>query len=162
MEHPVPKPSPFNANAAYLKAITVFPHDGPPLDLAYLHELRGIANLQLPNNRTQASKSLTDALVRYTRLEHSGGADAKDVGEGVKRINAALSKLQQSSGSLAIIPQSAIRGDCDVTDLSWIGTKPPNPIGAVFILLSLLLPVVFFPVCMLVERVVELGVGDEK
>lgn len=103
-EHPAPRPSPSNANSAYKEAIAVFPDDGPILDLAYIHELRGLANLQLPNNRPQTSRSLTDALVRYTRLEHGSGRDAKEGAEGVKRINAAFERLAQS-GSAVVVPQ---------------------------------------------------------
>jgi tetratricopeptide (TPR) repeat protein len=106
-EPPVPRPSPSNANSAYLRAINVFPNDGPPLDIAYLHELRGMANLQLPNNRGQASKSLTEALVRYTRLQHASGREAKEGGEGVKRVNIALAQLQQPPGGVTLSDNTA-------------------------------------------------------
>lgn len=103
-EPPAPKPSPFNANSAYLRAITAFPDNGPPLDIAYLHELRGMANMQLPNNRQQASKSLTEALVRYTRLSHGAGRDSKEGAEGVQRMNKALAHVQQSAAGVPSPP----------------------------------------------------------
>lgn len=103
-EPPCSKPSPSNANSAYLRAITAFPDNGPPLDIAYLHELRGMANIQLANNRQQASRSLREALVRYTRVSHSSGRDAKEGAEGVVRVNKALADLllQQSAAGVSV------------------------------------------------------------
>lgn len=66
----MPTPSNANANVAYRDAIAAFPNNGPPLDIAYIHELRGLANMKIRNNKNQAFKSLMEALTRYSKLEH--------------------------------------------------------------------------------------------
>lgn len=96
----LPTPSYFNANIAYRDALTAFPQGSPALDVAYVHELRGRANMKL-RNRNQANASLMDALTRYSRLEHTGGVSAKEAKEGVQRIHQALAELQ----AIAIGPQ---------------------------------------------------------
>lgn len=115
-EPPAAKPSAFNANAAYKKAIAAFPNDGPPLEIAYIHEFRGMANLQL-SNKGQASDSLTEALVKYTKAEQAKGADASEAKEGVTRVSKALDKLQQANAA-AISPPA--------TPAAVIAAAPPS------------------------------------
>lgn len=89
-----PNPSPHNANIAYIDAIQAFPQNGPPLDIAYIHELRGLANIKL-KNRARAHHSLMSALTRYSQLERAGNSDARDASEGVRRVHAALAELER-------------------------------------------------------------------
>lgn len=51
-----PNSSHYNANRAYLNAMREFPSTGPALELALIHELRGMANLR--PNRTQCGQQM--------------------------------------------------------------------------------------------------------
>ncbi len=90
----LPTPSYYNANVAYRDAIQAFPEGSSILDVAYVHELRGKANIKL-KNRIQANSSLMNALTRYSSLGQAKNSSAGDAKEGVKRIHEALSELQQ-------------------------------------------------------------------
>ncbi len=83
-----------NANIAYVKAINAFPQNGPPLDIAYIHELRGRANLRL-ERAGPAQQSLTSALTRYSQLEIARIKDSKEAEKGVQRIHEALAELEK-------------------------------------------------------------------
>lgn len=109
----LPTPSYFNANIAYRDAISAFPPNSSVLDIAYVHELRGKANIKL-KNRAQANRSLMDALTRYSSLEHARSESSRDASQGVKRIHQLLAELQQ----LSTVPQ--------LPDGGIVVTPPPG------------------------------------
>lgn len=102
----------YKANIAYRDAITAFPQSGPPLDIAYIHELRGRVNMKL-DNRPLANQSLMLALTRYSPLSTGTGKEAREALEAVKRINDAQAELQlmqngaQSTLNADVPPSSA-------------------------------------------------------
>lgn len=89
-----PNASDYNANSAYRKAVQIFPQNGPPLDIAYIHELRALAYLRM-RNKQQAHQSLTSALTRYSLLELARTRDSKEAAKGVLRMHEALSELEK-------------------------------------------------------------------
>ncbi|MGD9671553.1 MAG: hypothetical protein AB7U75_21310 [Hyphomicrobiaceae bacterium] len=98
-----PNSSPFNANIAYKNAIEAFPSDGPPLDIGYIHELRGRVNIKLKNSG-QAHRSLMSALTRYSQIELTRNRDSREAAEGVRRIHAFLADLDQlQNGTTTVV-----------------------------------------------------------
>lgn len=91
----LPTGSFFNANIAYKNALQAMEQsNGSPLDVAYIHELRGKANIEL-RNLIQANNSLMHALTRYSQLEHTGNGSAREASLGVERIHKALEQLAE-------------------------------------------------------------------
>ena len=88
-----PQPGYYKANIAYRDAIYAFPQGGPPLDIAYMYELRGGVNIKL-GNRGLANQSLMLALTRYSPLATGRTRDSKEAAEGLQRIHAAQAQLQ--------------------------------------------------------------------
>lgn len=88
-----PQSSPTNANSAYIRAIEAYPEHGPVLDIARVHEARGLANLKL-GNVDQAEKSLMLALARYSQINSKNVSKKTSVdSEGLTRIHKFLGEL---------------------------------------------------------------------
>lgn len=86
----LPVPSYSNANNAYLAALSSFPADAKPYEVAFVHELRGKANMRIQRRGTQAYNSLMAALRLYTQ---TGSRDPEAV-RGAARVHEALTELQ--------------------------------------------------------------------
>ena len=83
-----------NSNTAYRKAIKAFPKSGPLLEIAFIHELRGDVNLKFnPPQITQAKKSYSSALSRYSQLMELKNEQEEEARVGVAQINKKLAKL---------------------------------------------------------------------
>jgi len=83
-----PNLSHHNANLAYLNAIREFPSTGPALELALIHELRGMTNLR-PSRMKLATKCFEQAQLGYSALRRGWNRDAAAARSGLKRIKAA-------------------------------------------------------------------------
>lgn len=86
----LPTPSYSNANNAYLAALTSFPADAKPYEVAFVHELRGLANMRIQRRGAQAYNSLMSALRLYTQA----GLKDTEAAKGSARVHDALTELQ--------------------------------------------------------------------
>lgn len=86
----LPVPQYANANRAYIAALHAFPADAKPYEMAFVHELRGKANMRLRGRSDRAYNSLMSALRLYTQ---AGQKDEEAV-SGAKRIHDALEQLE--------------------------------------------------------------------
>ncbi len=118
----LPEPKFWNANIAYRDAIDVFPEDGSRYDLAYIHELRGLANMQLRNNSPLAHRSLMNALAIYSRLEHSNSPDSANATKGAKRIHDLMKDLENIQNGGPQEPEGA-----DVNSTPRMLPAPTSP-----------------------------------
>jgi len=93
----LPNPQLLNANQAYARAIASFPQNGPQLELARIHESRGLVAARL-GFHVLANAQLMHALARYAEHEriHSRGKKPKEP-TGTERVIEALHRLQQSN-----------------------------------------------------------------
>ena len=121
----LPVPSFSNANNAYLAALSSFPPDHRPYEVAFVHELRGKANMQIQRRSTQAYNSLMSALGLYTQA----GTNDLEAAEGVERVQAALKEL----AAIRNANQNALEADDttpDMTDLTQLNLQPTSHGGA--------------------------------
>jgi tetratricopeptide (TPR) repeat protein len=96
-------PSTFNANFAYKDAIEAFPANGPVMEIAYIHELRGNANIKL-RYWPLANTSLMQALQRYSQVHLAGNGEKDEAAAGAKRIQEALVTLKNLQNATALTP----------------------------------------------------------
>jgi tetratricopeptide (TPR) repeat protein len=96
-------PSAFNANVAYKDAIEAFPANGPVMEIAYIHELRGNANLKL-RYWPLANTSFMQALQRYSQVQLAGNGDKDEAEKGANRIQEALMTLKNLQNAAGLPP----------------------------------------------------------
>jgi tetratricopeptide (TPR) repeat protein len=128
-----PNPQLQNANQAYARAIANFPQNGPQLELARIHESRGLVAMRL-GFHVLANTQLMHALARYAEYERVHRRGKKPTKQtGTERVIEALHKLQDmingapdGTGSSSAADGNAASATVVTLGQQQLPQQPPN------------------------------------
>jgi tetratricopeptide (TPR) repeat protein len=125
----LPVPARRDAYSSYKDAISLYPPNGSPLELAQIYELCASASLRLTWRRRTYS-NLMHALTSYSAIAYGENNEAKIAREGVERVMAALKELQVLPNSADGSGNGDGNGDSDEAIVSASETTPASFISS--------------------------------